>query len=81
MRYVVSVWAFGLLCGIVLTLVSVGLSAGWYEYGWAPGVTFSNPGADSCTTSIYADVVRSGWEVVPNQPDRCYVRRPRFRLH
>lgn len=56
----------GLMLGVVLTLSVVMLSGGWYEYRTMT--------ADLC------QAMPMQAEVVPNQPNPCNFRRPRWHV-
>jgi hypothetical protein len=72
--------------GVLMTLGLVTASGGWYEYRELSTMpTSGSPthritGQDSaCQVDKEAAINVGGYEVVPDQPDGCYLRRPRIR--
>lgn len=61
-----AVLVIGLVLGVVLAVGAIEINGGRYVYR-----TFDEY---ECAES------RSGWEVVPHQPNRCHFRRPRWQL-
>jgi hypothetical protein len=69
-----------------MTLSLLTATGGWYEYrqlSTAPGSASSaqrSTGLESaCLVDKDAAINVGGFEVVPDQPDGCYLRRPRIR--
>jgi hypothetical protein len=60
-------WAVGVLTAIGL----MAASDNWYEYRWYPRV--------ECEERKVGSINGAGFEVVPNQDDPCYLRRPNIR--
>jgi hypothetical protein len=69
----------GVIVGALGTILGLMLVGGFYEYDWNPAARFPQGGA-FCDKDDQVRIVTWGWERVPNQPDPCYVRRPRLRL-
>ncbi len=67
--------ALGLLLGWLLgassALLAMAATGGLYEYRWLD--------RGECL-SDKPDLIRRGFEVMPDQLDRCYFRRPRLRF-
>jgi hypothetical protein len=63
----VAVLVAGVALGVILTFGAVDLSGGWYTYHTLP--------TDECH-----GWPPSGIEVVPNQPNPCHFRRPRWHV-
>jgi hypothetical protein len=61
----------GWAIGVLMTLGVVGTAGGWYEHRWYP--------LGLCANLKAGAVNVEGFEVVPSQPDPCYLRRPRIR--
>lgn len=66
MRRTLVALLVGIIIGVVGTLATVELRGGWYEYFTLPD--------DICHSR------RIGSEVVPNQPNPCHFRQPRWSL-
>jgi hypothetical protein len=72
--------------GVLTTLGLLTASGGWYEYReLATAPASGSPGRrtasldPACQADRDAAINLGGWEVVPSQPDDCYLRRPRVR--
>jgi len=72
--------------GVLMTLGLVAASGGWYEYRQLSTMPASGSparrttGQDSaCQVDKEGAINIGGYEVVPDQPDGCYLRRPRIR--
>jgi hypothetical protein len=72
--------------GVLMTLGLLTATGGWYEYrqlSTAPGsgsMARRTIGLESaCQVDKDAAINAGGFEVVPGQPDGCYLRRPRIR--
>jgi hypothetical protein len=72
--------------GVLMTLGLLTASGGWYEYRQLSTTPASGSptrqmtGQESaCQVDRDGAINDGGFEVVPNQPDGCYLRRPRIR--
>ncbi len=72
--------------GVLTTLGLLTASGGWYEYRQLSTAPASGSparritGQDSaCQVDKDAAINIGGYEIVPDQPDDCYLRRPRIR--
>jgi hypothetical protein len=61
----------GWALGVLTALISLAVSGGWYEYRWLAQAECAERKAGAINTG--------GFEVVPNQSDPCYLRRPNVR--
>jgi hypothetical protein len=61
----------GWAIGVLMTIGLVTGTGGWYEHRWYP--------PDECGRVKASAVNVEGFEIVPGQPDPCYLRRPRIR--
>src|SRR4051812_23059832 len=76
----------GWAVGVLMTLSLVSTTGGWYEYrqlSTAPGSASPDRRAtgdeSACAVDRDSSINVGGFEVVPGQPDPCYLRRPRIR--
>lgn len=69
MRYVLLLLA-GATFGILMTVLAIQISGGWYVYQTIPSTRYGE---------CY-DPIPGGAEIVPHQPNPCHYRRPRWRL-
>lgn len=65
--------AIVIVSATVLGLIVAITATNWYTYDLISGPT-------ECRRQYAAMAIAQGWEIVPNQPDPCYVRRPRIHL-
>lgn len=69
---VITVFVIGAILGSVLTFATVQISGGWYTYTIVP--------IKECQDAEGYGLGRLRDEVVPNQPNPCHFRRPRWPL-
>ena len=72
--------------GVLMTLGLLTANGGWYEYRQLSTTPASGSPArrvggqeSACEVDKASAINTAGYEVVPNQPDGCYLRRPRIR--
>lgn len=72
--------------GVLMTLGLLTAMGGWYEYRQLSTTPASGSPArrvtgqeSACQVDKIGAINIGGFEVVPNQPDACYLRRPRIR--
>ena len=62
----------GWALGVLTALTSLAVAGGWYEHRWYARA--------DCEQAKVGAIDIGGFEVVPNQDDPCYLRRPNVRL-
>ena len=58
----------GALAGVATFVVISFTTSAWYEREFIPG----------CSAAMIRSYITDGWEIVPGQPERCYIRRSRI---